>query len=346
MWVVPEAAATAAGLAWAEERGGWRKWGRGGGAGDAARAASCQRPGAALSRLSLHSPQESSGLGRRGMKGGQIEGRSAVQRSMAQHGMACKRPCPAGWPRPAPPPALFSFQGPPSSCLLHCPVTTSPSGSPSSLLILLLHPRRRGGGAAGGAGRPRHSGAQNEVLIMIICRFGCLFLTCFFFARPPAWPPAQPRSLASSRLWLPACHFAHLLATLPACSLSAPQVRWCAAKGLGRLTGRLPRDLGDEVVGSLLEGFFTPGALRAVLRCAALFHAAPRCLALPATCCTVCRWRLTLLLGFCGRPPAAAGPCAPSCRQGNPTELAVAANENSSPWACSLAAQLPACTHM
>ena len=36
-------------------------------------------------------------------------------------------------------------------------------------------------------------------------------------------------------------------------------VRWSAAKGMGRLAGRLPRDLGDDVVASLLEGFFTPG---------------------------------------------------------------------------------------
>lgn len=36
-------------------------------------------------------------------------------------------------------------------------------------------------------------------------------------------------------------------------------VRWSAAKGVGRVTGRLPRDLGDDVLGSLLCAFFTPG---------------------------------------------------------------------------------------
>ncbi len=36
-------------------------------------------------------------------------------------------------------------------------------------------------------------------------------------------------------------------------------VRWSAAKGLGRLTGRLPRELGDEVVASVLNSFLSPG---------------------------------------------------------------------------------------
>lgn len=33
------------------------------------------------------------------------------------------------------------------------------------------------------------------------------------------------------------------------------QYRWSAAKGVGRVTGRLPREFGDEVVGAILELF-------------------------------------------------------------------------------------------
>lgn len=33
--------------------------------------------------------------------------------------------------------------------------------------------------------------------------------------------------------------------------------RWSAAKGIGRVTGRLPQEFGDEVVGAILELFST-----------------------------------------------------------------------------------------
>jgi hypothetical protein len=61
-------------------------------------------------------------------------------------------------------------------------------------------------------------------------------------------------------------------------------VRWSAAKGLGRLTGRLPRELGDEVVTSVLSSFLSPGASDSVWHggCLALAELTRRGLLLPA----------------------------------------------------------------
>lgn len=60
-------------------------------------------------------------------------------------------------------------------------------------------------------------------------------------------------------------------------------VRWSAAKGLGRLTGRLPRELGDEVVASVLDSFLSPGASDSVWHggCLALAELTRRGLLLP-----------------------------------------------------------------
>ena len=60
-------------------------------------------------------------------------------------------------------------------------------------------------------------------------------------------------------------------------------MRWSAAKGIGRITGRLPADLADEVVGSLIELFSpreTDGAWHG--SCLALAELGRRGLLLPA----------------------------------------------------------------
>lgn len=60
-------------------------------------------------------------------------------------------------------------------------------------------------------------------------------------------------------------------------------VRWSAAKGIGRLTGRLPRELGDEVVASVLSSFSLPTAGDSVWHggCLALAELTRRGLLLP-----------------------------------------------------------------
>jgi hypothetical protein len=44
-------------------------------------------------------------------------------------------------------------------------------------------------------------------------------------------------------------------------------VRWSGAKGIGRVTGCLPAELGDEVVGSVLELFRPTGGCEERLSC-------------------------------------------------------------------------------
>eukprot|EP00887_Chlorella_sp_A99_P001994 scaffold18.g1994.t1 len=60
-------------------------------------------------------------------------------------------------------------------------------------------------------------------------------------------------------------------------------VRWSAAKGLGRLTMRLPKDLADDVVAAVLEGFFAPSASDTAWHggCLAVAELASRGLLLP-----------------------------------------------------------------
>lgn len=65
-------------------------------------------------------------------------------------------------------------------------------------------------------------------------------------------------------------------------------MRWSAAKGIGRVTGRLPREMGDEVVGSLLE-LFSEGEGDSAWHggCLALAELSRRGLLLPARLPTI-----------------------------------------------------------